>query len=170
MHLVRFGTFQRIGSAITTTLVCAAPWPKAFKAPQLSLKASFTQIQGHLNLSHKTPSPSPAISYSRLNVWIWFCLELLIKITSNTSISLSPNSIQLHKQVGSRWLHHWKISGFYSAWVKVAQNWAFVALYSNLSVSLLGGMIRNNTELHLAKSKMDLPKKINFSDEHVSPI
>lgn len=105
------------------------------------------QIQGYLYLSHKVPSPSPDIYYCRLNVWIWFCLKLLlILITSNTPISLSPNGILLHQQVGSRWLHHWKISGLNSTWVNMPHNWAFVALCSNRNVSPLGNMIRNNSE------------------------
>lgn len=105
------------------------------------------QIQGYLYLSHRAPSPSPDIYYCRLRLWLGVCLELLlIEITPNTSISLSPNGIQLHKQVGSRWLHHWKLSGCYSTWVKVAHNWAFFALYSNLNVSPLGSAIRNSTE------------------------
>lgn len=171
VYLVYLGTFQRIvrrrqtqrrteyqdSSLLTPPHPCVQPLqahaeapfsPKHSKlSPVWRQKAWFMQIQGYLCLSHKAPSPFPDICYCRIDVWIWFCLELLlIEITSNISISLSPNGIQLHKHVGSRWIHHLKISGYYSTWVKVTHNWAFVALYSNLNVSPLGSVIRNNTE------------------------
>lgn len=101
---------SRTQSAKPSTLVCAAP-PGTCRGT-LSLKhselissvwrqkASFMQIQGYLYLSHKAPSPSPDIYYCKLNLWIGVCLELLlIEITSNPSISLSPNGIELHKHV-----------------------------------------------------------------------
>lgn len=122
-------------------------------------KASFMQIQGYLYLSHKAPSLPTDIYYCRLNFWLWFCLELLlILIASSTPISLSPNGIQLHKQVGSRWLHH---SGCYSTRVNVAHNWAFIALYGNLNVSPLGSMIRNSTEKSICLNpRWSSPRKL----------
>lgn len=137
LYLVYFGTFQRIvrrGQAQRRTeqqdwtLLTPPQWgvqplqahaEAPFSTEHSKLlssvwrqKASYLQIQWYLYLSHKAPSPFPEIYYYRIN----FCIEMLLRdITSNTSISLSPNGIQLHKQAGSRWLH-WKVSGCYSTW------------------------------------------------------